>query len=130
MKKSWIRAFLVCIILITVTGCKYVSSYSAIAFVRSNTSKHASMSFYQFRGMYVMELNCKNEGQKISYTGELEEGTIQVYYDNDGTKTEWFTLQAGENVQDVSPAFQKGTVYILIEASKTASHGKLEFDLE
>ena len=106
MKKKT-RRFLVMVLMIlsilSLTACgKYNSSWSATAFAHSNTSKSASMSFWKFDGTIVFKLKCKDSGKEVlKYSGKLdgkeENGTITVYYDDDGTKKELFSLKNGES---------------------------------
>ncbi len=76
------------LLLLSLSGCnKYTSHYKAVAFVHTNTAKNASMSFSEFEGTYVFNLNCKSADEKIYYSENLANGTAKVFYDCNGTKT-------------------------------------------
>ncbi len=114
------------------TGCgKYVSSYSAVGFVHSNTSGSASMSFYQFSGRMVFTLKNRDgsEGQ-LKVSAALESGSAAVYCDEDGTKKELFSLQAGDALESVFGPLTCKTVYIIVETSEKCRNGSLRFDME
>ena len=141
MKKKT-RRFLVMVLMLltilTLTACgKYNSSWSATAFVHSNTSKSASMSFWKFDGTIVFKLKCKDSGKEVlKYSGKLEDkneeedGTITVYYDDDETKKELFTLKNGESVEATLNKLNEGTVYIIVETDIRCENGELEFNIE
>ena len=58
-------------------GCgKYVSSWSASAYVHTNTSTYAYMDFWTFKGTQVHTLKCKNETGTLNYSGKLEKGKL------------------------------------------------------
>ena len=119
----------VCIAISVFTaGCsKYVSHYSAIGLVRTNTAHHASMSFSSFEGTNVCTLKVKDDGGKISYSANLEKGSAIVYYDFDGTKQELFTISAGESIDSALENMPKGNVDIIIETSEKCEEGRFEF---
>ena len=139
MKKKACRSAVILLMLVsslTLTACgKYNSSWSAMAFAHSNTSKSASMSFWKFDGTIVFKLNCKDSGREVlKYKGELdnkeENGTITVYYDDDGTKKELFSLKNGESVEATLDKLNEGTVYIIVETDLRCENGELEFNIE
>ena len=139
MKKKT-RRFLVMVLMIlsilSLTACgKYNSSWSATAFAHSNTSKSASMSFWKFDGTIVFKLKCKDSGKEVlKYSGKLdgkeENGTITVYYDDDGTKKELFSLKNGESVEATLDKLNEGTVHIIVETDNRCENGELEFNIE
>ena len=139
MKKKTHR-FLVMVLMIlsilSLTACgKYNSSWSATAFVHSNTSKSASMSFWKFDGTIVFKLKCKDSGKEVlKYSGKLdgkeENGTITVYYDDDGTKKELFSLKNGESVEATLDKLNEGSVHIIVETDNRCENGELEFNIE
>ena len=139
MKKKT-RRFLVMVLMIlsilSLTACgKYNSSWNATAFVHSNTSKSASMSFWKFEGTIVFKLKCKDSGKEVlKYSGKLDgkekNGTITVYYDDDGTKKELFSLKNGESVEATLDKLNEGTVHIIVETDNRCENGELEFNIE
>ena len=135
MKKKIITLALAAALLIgalCMGGCsKYNSKYNAVGFVHSNTSKSAFMTFYSFDGTMAFKLKCGSESAgNIKYSAKLESGSITVYYDNDGTRTEWFSLSAGEEAEASVGPFGDGTVYVIVETDGKCMNGDLRFDVE
>ena len=107
----------------------YVSSYSALGFVRGNDNNHCNASFMLLNGTYVFKLK-KNEGADgdLSYKASLEEGEMTVYYDSLGTKEPLFTVKSGESVESRGGYVDQGSmVYVIIEAKD--AKGSLEVRL-
>ena len=132
------RSFLVIpllIICLLLPGCsKYSSHFMATAMVHTGFSDSGSLSFYKFKGTYVLNLK-GDDGEQIlpviySDKGELEDGSVKVYYDNDGTKTELFSIESGDKVDDKSEPLKKGKTYIIIESDGEVSNGKFEFEIK
>ncbi len=112
-------------------GCsRYSSHYNAVGFVHSNTSDEASMSFLSFSGTMVFTLHCDENGESVEYGASLGSGSLRVFLDTDGTKTEWFTLREGETVRSASAPVPRGTVYVIVEADGECRDGRLDFDLD
>ena len=132
MKKLTIYLLILSVITAVLAGCgKYVSSWSAFCMVRTNTSKTASMSFSTFEGTMVMTLKPdKEKKEKIAYTAKLEKGSATVYYDHNGTKTELFTVKAGDEISSSVEDFENEKVYIIVETSEKCEEGKLTFEVE
>ena len=112
-------------------GCsRYVSRYSAVGFVHSNDSDSAFMTFVRFDGQMVFKLKCDSEKEaQIQYSGQLEEGSITVYYDCGETKKELFTLGAGNEIESSGGDLSGKTVYIIVETSEKCKNGKLDFEI-
>ncbi len=129
MKRTLLLAMPV-LILVLLTGCgKYISSYKAVGFVHSNTTSSASMSFYSFDGSMVFKLKSTGEGD-LKYTAELETGTATVYYDYNGSKSELFTINAGEEINSHGGYVESGTVYVIVETDGACLNGSFLFDVE
>lgn len=119
------------VILLILSGCnRYRSHYKAVAFVHSNTSKNASMSFSSFEGTMVFQLKCDNSYEKIGYSAKLDGGSIKVFYDCNGTKTELFSVNFGDDINGVGGELKKGTVYIIVETLQKSQNGSLKFYLK
>ncbi len=118
------------VVMTTACGVKYASHFSATLLVTSNDSDSAKMHFGSFKGTKVFKVKVKDEDSVIRYSGELETGSITVYYDTDGTKEEWFTLQAGESVKGTLDNLSKGKCYIIVETDGKCKDGKLSFEVE
>ena len=134
MKKHFseiLIAAIMVLVLLILSGCNsYRSHYNAVAFVHSNTSKSASMSFSSFEGTMVFQLKCENADQKISYSAKLDKGSAKVFYDCNGTKTELLSVSSGIDISDIGGELQKGTVYIIVETSEKCQNGRFSFDIE
>lgn len=122
------------VIVLCLTGCgfvssNYVSSYRATMLVRSETSDSARMSFSTFDGRMVFRL--RSGGHDIIRSSiKLESGSATVSYAAGGTKTEWFTVNTGDEGGNSAGPLEKGTVYVIIETSETCREGSFRFDVE
>ena len=113
-------------------GFRYRSSCVMNMSVESGYSDSKSFSFGMMKGQKVFRLNYDgHEGGRLEYSGKLDAGKLTVYYDNDGTKKELFTLEAGGAVEtsDVKLT-EKGSVYIIVETDGKCEDGKLEFKIQ
>lgn len=131
--KKIIAFVLSLVMLVSLCSCgKYVSSYSAIGLVKSNTSHSCRVSFLSLEGTMVFKLKKSEIGSEgsISYSVSAEEGEIYLYYDIYGVKEELAHVKAGESITDVSGYVEGGhTVYVIIEATGRA-HGKVSVELD
>lgn len=124
-------ATVMALLLLPLFGCnRYTSSYKAVAFAHTNTTKHASMSFSSFEGTMVFKLKCESEDETINYSAKLENGSAKVFYDCNGTKTELFSVNSGEDISDVGGVLQKGTVYVIVEMAEGGQDGRFDFDIK
>lgn len=116
--------------LFLLAGCgKYVSHYKALLFVHSNEKESAYMTFHSFEGDMVFRL--KSSGEKeIRYSGQLESGNAVIYYDQNGTKTELFSLSGGDETESLGGHVKEGTVYIIVETDGKCVNGDIRFSLE
>lgn len=129
MKKR-IFLLIAAFIIFIMTGCGgYISSYKAAGFVRSNTSSSTYMNFWSFEGRMVFRLHAKAEGE-LKYTASLEKGNLTVFYDNNGTKSELFSLKDGETADSSGGYVEEGTVYIIVETDGKCENGELRIGLE
>ena len=115
------------LLLMSLNGCgKYSSSYKAVAFVHSNDSDSAFMSFYSFEGRMVFKLKSSAEGD-LKYTARLESGSASVYYDFYGTKQELFSISGGEEIDSHGGYVETGTVYIIVVTDGACQNGEFRF---
>ena len=135
--KKFVSAILAAVTLVlcfTLSACgnKYVSHYSAMLMVRTNTSNQASVSFDTFSGTYVMHLNNKSADEVcIDYEGTLREGNIKVYYDFHDEKLNLFDIGTDGSVDGKTETFTGNkTIYIIIESDGKCSGGSFSFVLE
>ncbi len=134
MIKKTIRvsfAVIAALALLILSGCSpYRSHYRAIAFVHSNTSDRAYMSFLSFDGTMVFRLNCKSvSGARIVYSAGLEDGSAEVFLDNGGEKTGLFSLSSGDELNGSFGELKKGPVYIIVETDGECTDGDLSFEI-
>ena len=131
MKKVLCILFAVLLLTFSLVGCsRYSSHYDTVGHVCSNDSDSAWMSFVEFEGTEVFKLKCKSKDQAIIvYSGKLEAGSLTVYYDCGGTKTELFSLRSGEDIQSAGGYLPKDTIYIIVETSEKCSNGNLSFEV-
>ncbi len=116
---------------ITLSGCKYVSSYSATILVHSNSSDSGYIRFSSFTGTYVFKFKYSSgSSEALHYTGKLGKGTLKVFYDDGEGKKELFTLQAGRTADASVRSLKEGTLYIIVEAENKCEDGDLTFALE
>ena len=116
---------------ITLSGCKYVSSFSATILVQSNTSDSGFMRFDSFTGTYVFKFKCTEESSgTLNYKAKLNSGHLKVYYDNDSEKKELFTLKSNETIESSIDSLKEGTIYVIVETDGKCQEGDLSFSLE
>lgn len=128
MKKLIPVLVLILLALACLVGCsKYTSRYSAVLLVSTGTSKSGSINFTTFSGTKVFKL--KSSGQ-LNYSAELGIGSATVYYDCSGTKTELFSIGAGQKVGPSSITVTPGTVYVIVETDGKCQDGKFSFDVK
>lgn len=134
MKKQSFAALIAAVmalLLLTLPGCNsYTSHYKAVAFVHTNTTKNASMSFSSFEGCIVFKLKCESADEKINYSAKLENGSVKVFYDCNGTKTELFSANSGDDISETGGVLEKGTVYIIVEMSGVGQNGHFNFNIK
>lgn len=135
MKKT-VRILTAVLLILCLTGCGitfaptsgYISSYRATLLIRSETSRSAHMDFSSLDGRMVFHLT-SGGSEMISGSASLKSGNATVFYDADGTKTEWFTVSEGEEISVSGGPFERGTVYIIIETSGKCKGGSFRFDV-
>ena len=136
MKKYYRFAVLVTLVVLAAVclagcGAPYTSHFAASAMVQSHDSDSAEVSFWTVKGTMVYKLKVEDEDAgEIRAEAQLESGKMTVYYDSDGTKTEWFTLQGGESRNESLPNLSEGKVYIIIETDGKCENGKLSFEVK
>ena len=116
---------------IGLTGCgKYISSWSATAYVHTNTSTYGYMNFWTFSGTEVHTMKCKNESGTLYYSATLEKGNAVIYVDYDGDKKELFKISDGGEVNSSLDITGKGTVYVIVETDGKCENGEFEFEIK
>ena len=126
--------FLTIVLLLSIllSSCKYISSYKAIALVRTQTSHSCKVSFSSLDGTLVFKLkktDSKADGN-IRYSLKVTNGEIKLYYDIYGTKEQLAYVKAGESIDDFGGYIEGGkVVYIIIEAIK-GTEGEVFVELD
>ncbi len=130
-KSAVLPAVILILAVFVLAGCgRYVSSYKAVGFIRSNTGGSAFMNFFEFDGTMVFKLKASGKsGARLRYTARLEEGDAAVYYDVSGTKTEWFTVHGGDEVSSSAELPGTGTVYIIVRTNEKCRSGEFSFEI-
>ncbi|MBR5420967.1 MAG: hypothetical protein IK115_07470 [Lachnospiraceae bacterium] len=113
-------------------GCSsYVSSGVGTIMISNNLSDSASVSFDSFEGTKVFTLKNKNGTRgEVSYHAKLGSGSATVYYDVNGTKTEWFKVEEGDELEASQILSDEGKIYIIVETDGKCEDGRFEFNLE
>ena len=130
--KKIIAIIVVLSLLLTFSSCdEYVSSYKALMLVRSNTSHSCNVSFSSLDGSLVFKLKKSDIGEgNISFSINVEEGELYLYYDAYGIKEELAHVEDGESLTDVGGYVEGGDkIYIIIEAKK-CKKGKISVELD
>lgn len=131
MKKKSVLLITITVLAMSLAACSsYVSSYIASAMVTSEWGGTASLSFWTFEGTKVLKLNnSSGSSAEVSYEAELESGSATVYYDDNGSKTEWFTINSGESLNGKAVPDKKGKIYVIIESDGKCENGSFDFKL-
>ena len=114
------------------TQGRYVSAYTAMGLVKSNTKSSCEASFQSLKGRLVFKLKAPDSPSEgdISYSIESNDGEIALYYDIYGTKEALAKVSSGESVESSGGYVEAGkTVYIIIEATEKAK-GKVAVNLD
>lgn len=132
MKRKWIWVIILCFVLcLGLAGCSgYTSSYSATVLITENTSNSASISFSTMKGSKVLQMKTKEEGKTLEYFGSLAEGKVTVYYDEDGSKKELFTISGGEKAESSVKLNSKGKLYVIVETDGKCETGRFQFEIK
>ena len=131
MKKKSLLLVSAVMLALSLSACSsYISSYAATMMVTSEHSDTASLSFLTFEGKKAFTLNnsAKTTGE-VSYTAELKSGNATVYYDDNGTKTEWFTIGAGDKLSGSTELDNSSKIHIIIETDGKCENGSFDFNL-
>ena len=128
MKKSFLLTLACASMSLGLTGCgRYSAHYNAFLLAENRTSKNSAMTFQSLTGTYVFNMKFGADNTKLTYSGKIESGTVNVFYDNTGEKKELFTVNAGEEVKDSFTELQEGSLYIIIETVDECKAGEFHF---
>lgn len=131
--RKLVTLILITVLTLTAASCSgYNENYSALVMVSSEGNNHAYMTFEKFRGTRVLDLNNSDEDKDtIYYSGSIENGSVTVYIDYDGNKTELFTLE-GSNEEEGSlevTDMDLHKVYVIIETDEECVSGNFDFEI-
>ena len=122
---------LLTVLCMNLTGCSgYASSFRATVLITTNTASSASVEFSTLTGTKVQQMKTKEDGATLEYGGKLVEGSMTVYYDEDGTKKELFTVKGGENKEGSVVIEKKGKLYLILETDGKCENGKFTFEIK
>ena len=129
-RMTWV--IVLCMVLcMGLAGCSgYASSYQATVLISSNTANSSSVEFSTLKGTKTLQMKTKEDGATLEYSGKLVEGSITVYYDEDGTKKELFTVKGGENKEGSVVIEKKGKLYLILETDGKCESGKFKFEIK
>ena len=82
------------------------------------------------KGTKSLQMKTKEEGKTLEYSGALGEGKVTVYYDEDGTKKELFTISGGEKVESSVKLNARGKLYVIVETDGECESGKFQFKIK
>ena len=132
MRRSFrfLSAACLALLLFSLAGCgKYVSKYSAVGFVHSNSARSAFMNFHQFEGTMVFKLKVK-EADQLACSGRLESGVATVCLDADGAKTALFSLSGGDEIAaSFAQIDGEKTIHVIVETDGKCENGEFHFDV-
>ena len=122
MKKKLLFAAILVLAILCLAGCsiKYASHYSALMLITTNTPSRAGISFSSFDGTKSFRFNCKTPGTLLKYSGKLDDGSVTVSIDTDGTERELFSLASKEQLNSSTALKDAGTVYIIVRSNGKA----------
>jgi len=119
------------VLCVGMAGCSgYASGYSATVLISENTSNSALLSFSTMKGSKVLQMKTKEEGKTLEYSGTLGEGNVTVYYDEDGSKKELFTVSGGEKAESSVKLNVKGKISVIVETDGKCEAGKFVFKIK
>ena len=132
MKKKLLFAAIMVMAVLCLAGCsiRYASHYSALMLVTTNTSSHARIDFSSFDGTKSFRLNCKTPGTLLKYSGKLDDGSVTVSIDTDGTERELFSLSSKQETASTTALSAKGPVYIIVRSNGKCKGGSFSFELQ
>ena len=132
LKKVFLILFTLVFMVFTFTSCDIrFNRYNAIGLVRTSNSHSAYLKFYSLEGSLSFKFTYDGTNSAhIEYKGELEEGSITVYCEAAGNKSELFTINAGDKFVSSGGNISKGTTYIIIETNEKCQNGEFEFAIQ
>ncbi len=113
-------------------GCssdKYTSSYNAVGLAQTNNDSSCSMSFSEFQGVKVFQINFKAGNSKsLIYKLSVEVGKATVYYDTNGEKKVLATVAPGQSIYSELEKLNCSSMYIIVETSDKCLNGNFSFE--
>lgn len=128
--KKITAAVITALLALSATSCGYNENYRATCLVSSEGNNRAYQSFSEFEGTRVLDLrNSDPDKDTLYYTASLEQGSISVYIDYDGTKRDLFDIEGGEEIEASLQGLDLSKVYIIIETDGNCIEGDLDFEI-
>ena len=134
MKRTF-KIFLLLLVLLTLSltlsSCKYTSSYKAIGLLRTSKPNYCYAKFHTLDGKLIFRIKNTNVSEgNITYSAKLEKGEINVYYDSLNNQELLFNIKEGETLNSKGGYIESGKyIYIIIE-TVVPSRGNIEIKFE
>ena len=130
-KLALLTVLLIAVCLTSISCGKYVSSYTAIGLIRSNTLDGANVAFLSLDGVLVFRLQA-GQRSEIYYEATLEQGCVTVGVDTGEGEVELFCVEGENKISeaDISAvADARAVVYVIIRA-QGAKNGRIAVTLK
>ena len=107
----------------------YRSKYFAIVLITTNTKSKSSISFGEFIGRYVFNMQKTSDGEgAIQYHASLGQGNMTVKYVISNKEEMLFTISDGQTFDAFGGYIEKGQkVKIVVDAPEKAQNGDFSF---
>ncbi len=111
------------------TGCMHFQLYSAVGFVETSKNDKVTVSFMSLRGSKKYTLNPKLGETTLVYSGEIEEGSMEIVIYVTSSSSHIISVKAGEKVSDTIDISDE-KVYIELKSTNTSKGGSFSFELK
>lgn len=117
---------------IGLTSCTLLDSkYNAIGLTEVNFPQNCSMTFTSFSGTKVFSMKCEETSNKVmEYKGQIESGSITVYYKFGEEKTLLFQLEGDQSVDSYVENLPVGSINVYVESISTSKKGSFKFEIK
>ena len=125
-----IRFLALPLIALSLCSCStYRSKYFAIVLITSNTKSKSSISFGEFTGRYVFNMQKTSDGEgAIEYYASLGQGHLTITYVVSNRAEVLFTISDGQTFDAFGGYIEKGQkVKIVLDAPEKAENGDFAF---
>ena len=89
------------------------------------------MTFTSFSGTKVFSMKCEETSNKVmEYKGQIESGSITVYYKFGEEKTLLFQLEGDQSVDSYVENLPVGSINVYVESISTSKKGSFKFEIK